>query len=55
MARCRVKKLDKDTCLDFSTRGDLPNDKYREGWDRIFGRKDERVQKTGRPPSNKRP
>ncbi len=36
MPRCPVKKLDPDTCLDFSTRGDAVTDDYRRGWDAVF-------------------
>ena len=36
--RCPIKKLDPDSCVDFSTNGTLVNDKFREGYDKIFGR-----------------
>jgi hypothetical protein len=39
MARCPVRKLDPGACVDFSTRGDFPTQKYKENWDRIFGKK----------------
>ena len=39
MARCPVKRLDPGACIDFSTKGLLVTDKFRDGWDKIFKKK----------------
>jgi len=36
---CPIKKLDPDTCVDFSTKGILVTDKFRKGWDLVFKKK----------------
>ena len=36
-----VAKLDPDTCVDFSTHGNLVSDKYRENYDKIFRKQEE--------------
>ena len=35
---CPIKAVDPDTCVDFSTNGTLVTDKFRDGWDNIFGK-----------------
>ncbi|GAF68449.1 unnamed protein product [marine sediment metagenome] len=42
MARCPVLKQDPDACVDFSTRGDLPTQAYKDGWERLWGDKKKR-------------
>lgn len=37
MAECPIKKVDPYTCVDFSTKGNLVTDSYRDGWDIVFG------------------
>lgn len=37
MARCPIKKIDPDACVDFSTKGNLVTDSYRDGWELVFG------------------
>lgn len=32
-----AEKLDPDTCVDFSTHGNLVTDKFRKGWEMAFG------------------
>ena len=56
MARCPVRKLDKGACVDFSTRGLLVNDKFRDGWDKVFGKevKDGGLRPVSRPSTDKR-
>jgi hypothetical protein len=39
---CPYKKEDPNACVDFSTRGTLVTDKFRDGYDRIFKKKKEK-------------
>ena len=40
---CPIKKLDPDTCVDFSTKGTLVTEKFRKGWDILWGESHEKT------------
>lgn len=39
MKQRHLEQIDPGTCVDFTTHGNVVSDKYREGWEKVFGKR----------------